>query len=284
MKKSLLFAICLLLMVSCERGMVLDYGENAPLVVEGWISEGESPIVMVTHALDLDSNRIDYSGFIEKWARVSIFDGDRQYLLSAHVDKRFIPSMIFTNNRLKGESGHIYRLLVETERGDAEATAKLEASNASLEIYSEVADVSDSTFVIRAFVTGLEKEGCYKFYVKSVGEDPHFYPAFKATFFGKDFPSDGFLITKGQRIQLDSEAKDRFSHFFYPGEVVQVKLCRIPNALYDFWRVYDNTMALGSNMLLNFTENCTGNLAGAYGYWQSEATSVKVIKIPLLKE
>lgn len=271
-------------MASCEKDMVFHNDEYPPLVIEGWISEGESPIVMVSHALDLDGDSIDYSGFIEKWGRVSVFDGARQYLLSAHVDKRFFPSLIFTNNRIKGESGHTYRLMVETEHGNAESSAMLEANDATLELRSEIVKKNDSTFVIRAFATGLEEETCYKFYVRSVGDDPHYYPAFKATFLGKDFPTEGFLISKGQRIQLDSEGKDRFSHFFFNGDVVQVKLCRIPSSLYSFWRNYDNTIALGSNMLLTFAENCPGNIEGAYGYWQSEGTVVRVIKTSAFNE
>ncbi|MDE7343627.1 MAG: hypothetical protein K2N19_06400 [Muribaculaceae bacterium] len=57
--------------------------DEMPLVVEGWIAENETPVVMVTHAIPLDADITDFSTVVERWCRVSIFDNEQQYMLTA---------------------------------------------------------------------------------------------------------------------------------------------------------------------------------------------------------
>ena len=270
----------ILFMSSCEDDYQKEDSQEAPLVVEGWIMEGEQPVVMVTHAIHLDRDTADFSNFIEKWGRVSIYDGDQQYFLTGHINSGYLPSLYFTTSRLTGKSGHTYRLKVETEQGDAEAESTLIQSDVTLSIEAEPVDGSESEYIIRAYASDLIDNGYYKFYIKEVGKDKHFYPSFKGTFMGESFPKDGFVISRMQRIQFDTDEENRFTHYFAAGDIVQVRLCRIPEELYEFWRIYDNSVALGSNMLLSFIENCPGNVEGAYGYWQASSSTTRVIRIP----
>lgn len=280
MKKLFSLTTLLVALTACEEMPRVESDETTPLVVEGWIAEGEAPVVMVTHAVDLTSDTADFSGFIEKWGRVSVFDGDRRYVLTGRINNGYLPSLIFTTSSLKGQPGHDYRLLVETEKGNGEATARLLPSATGLQVAAETIAESDSDYVIRATAEGLDPDATYKFYVRTLSKESHFYPAFKATFTGSEFPADGFIVSRMQRIAADKEAEESFSHYFHSGEVVQVRLCRIPSELLPFWRVYDNTVALGSNMLLSFADNCPGNVAGAYGYWQPAGATTRTLRIP----
>ena len=65
-----------------------------PLVVEGWIEEGMAPIVMVTRAVDLTTDTASFDGFVEKWARVSIYDGEERYMLTGRINNDYMPPCI----------------------------------------------------------------------------------------------------------------------------------------------------------------------------------------------
>ena len=119
----------------CMAGCVDDGPEMPdgpmPLVVEGWIEEGLAPVVMVTRAVDLTTDTASFDGFVEKWARVSIYDGDERYVLTGSVNRDYMPPFIYTSSRLRGQTGHTYRLVVETESDTVEAETTMLPSPSS---------------------------------------------------------------------------------------------------------------------------------------------------------
>ena len=98
-----------------------DLSSDLPVVVEGWIDEGEHPIVMITRAIDLTKPMDSLENYVEKWWRVSIDDGSKRYYLTARLNRDYIPSFVYTTPRLRGKAGGEYRLIIET--GDTVITA-----------------------------------------------------------------------------------------------------------------------------------------------------------------
>ena len=255
--------------------------EEMPLVVEGWIGEGEAPVVMVTHAIPLDSDVTDFSNVVERWCRVSVFEDDREYLLTGRLNDAYTPSLIYTSSRLKGKPGHTYRLLVETTERSAiaEATLRPAAPISRLEAVSSAEE--PDKYVIRAFIDAPDPEGFYKLMVRVIDEEERFYPAFLGNFSGAEYdPQTGRDITRGLHARLDQEEAAAFSHYFEPGSTVMVQLCRIEPEVFDFWKVYDANVSLSSNMFFTFTADCPGNVGGAKGYWSPQGTSTAAIRIP----
>lgn len=248
-----------------------------PLVIEGWIEEGMPPIVMVTRAVDLTSDNASFDGCVERWARVSIWDGDRQYMLTGRINRDYMPPFVYTTSRLHGQVGHTYRLVVETETDTAEAFATMLPSPDITSL--EPLAATDSLYSIRACVDGIETDGYYKFFSRTPATERRSYGTFLGTFAGTAYrPADGWSITRGIHTAYDDSIP--FSHYYAAGSTVRVSIAAIDSTLYSFWAAYDANISLSQNLLFTFAANLPGNIRGALGYWAAYAPSTRVIRLP----
>ncbi len=280
-KLSLLTAASLCLsFTACDDGSDLrpDNGPM-PLVVEAWIEEGEAPVVIVTHAVDLTQDSPSFDDFVEKWGRVSIFDGDKRYLLTGHLNKDYMPSFIFTTSRLKGAVGHTYRLLIETETDTVEAISTMQQAPELLPLEARELEGSPGQYSIIARMADEEPAAFYKFFAKSDSTDTRFYGSFLGSLTGDQYDAEnGFEITRGVHSGYSDE---EFSHYFASGDRVTIKLCAMEEAVYDFWRIYDPAVSLSQNIFFSFSESCPTNLSGnARGYWAAYGMSRRSIILP----
>lgn len=249
-----------------------------PLVVEGWIEEGAAPIVMVTRAVNLTTDTASFDGFVEKWARVSVFDDGVQYILTGKVNKDYMPPFVFTSTRLRGRQGHTYRLLVETDIDTVEATATLLPPPDLTSLKAVLENAEDSVYSIRAFLSDITPEGCYKFFARDIDNESRFFGSFLGTFRGYEYKSDeGWTVTAGVHTSYDS---DDYSHYYPSGSRITVKACSLAPELYDFWSVYDANISLSQNIFFTFAGNCPSNIQGGLGYWAAYGVSQRSIKIP----
>lgn len=273
--------ICLTILLSA--GACTDDGPDLtglkmPLVVEGWIEEGMPPVVMVTHAVDLTGDSASFDGFVEKWARVSVYDGDTQYLLTGRVNNAYVPSFIYTSSRLHGRAGHSYRLVVETESDTVEAVATMLPAPAISRVESVPVEGSDSLFSLRAYADGIEPDGYYKFFSTTAGLETRSYGTFLGTFVGSRYScTEGWPITRGIYSTYD-DSRD-FSHYYTLGSRVTVKLSAIDRELYDFWSVYDSNISLSQNLLFTFAANCPTNVKGGLGYWAAYGSGRMTVRV-----
>lgn len=249
--------------------------EKMPLVVEGWIEEGEAPVVMVTHAIDLTKDTPSFDGFVEKWGRVTIYDNNTPYILTGRMNSGYTPSLIYTSSRLKGRIGHTYRLTVETETDFVEAVSTMEEAP---DILSVVPVEENEGYSLKVKLS--HSDGSVQFRTKIVSEEGRFYPAFCATLPVSDIPEEGFTVTRGIQAAYDDEQADSFSHFFGKKQTVLLKVCRIPSELLPFWTAYDRAVSLGGNIFLNMPENCHGNISGGMGYFSASGCKLVAVSTP----
>lgn len=264
----------LLSLTSCSNLIEEPVATQMPLVVEGWIEEGEAPVVIVTHAVDLTAETSSFDDFVEKWGRVTIYDDDKPYILTGRVNSGYTPSLIFTSSRLKGKVGHTYRLTIETETDYAEACVTMPPSP-EISAVSPIPESGGYSLLVRLSDT----DGAIQFQTRTLTEDGRFYPAFCATLSAIDIPAEGFSVTRGIHASYDEEQADKFSHFFSTGQTVIVKACRIPDELLPFWTAYDHTVSLSGNIFISMQQNCRGNIVGGLGYFTANGISTKAINL-----
>lgn len=256
----------LALLAGCEsepQPVVAD----APIVVEGWIEEGETPVVIVTRAVDLTQNVDSFDGFVQRWCRVSVFDGERKHILEGRVDTAYMPSFVFKSRSLRGEAGHTYRLMIETDTDTIESVSTISPAPEIESLTPEPSAEADTLFTVRAFFRGIDPEGYYKVYARSQREEKRYYGSFLGTFAGADYdPEKGISVSRG----IHSTYRDEeFTHFYRRGDFVYVKICRIDRAAYDFWHAYDSAVSMSTNMFFTVTQNCPSNVIGALGCWSA---------------
>ena len=127
-----LLTIALVLMYGCKG----DYGNDEPsqLVVEGWIDNGEFPMVFVTRSVPISEEYQEISNlgqYLERWAKVTISDGEREEVLVGRLNHSYYPPFYYTTSYMRGEPGKTYRLHVEGSGGltaDAETTITSETA------------------------------------------------------------------------------------------------------------------------------------------------------------
>lgn len=282
----ILSSITLFSLSSCENTDPDISAVNMPVVVEGWIENGASPIVIVTRAVNLSSDSASFDNFVEKWCRVSVFDGDSRYILTGKVNKDYTPSFIFTSQSLKGITGHEYRLTVEFEDQTIESSSSILEPPVISRLEPIAVENNDSLFSIRAFVNGIDPDKHYKVFVRSGKDDSRYYGSFLGTFSGNEYDdSEGLTITKGIHASYD---EDSFSHHFSKGDLVRVKIASLQPEIYHFWKIYDNTVSLSNNLLFSFTSNLPSNLLlsdsqpgnpDPLGYWAAYGISESVIRL-----
>lgn len=276
-----LLLLPLLMAAGCDSDLPEspDTEGDAPLVVEGWIEEGGSPIVIVTRAVDLTQENPSFDGFVEKWCRVSIFDGDTRYLLTARSNDSYTPSFIYTSARLKGKAGHTYRLMVETESDTITAESTILPTARILRLEPTPSEESDTLYSICARLRDVEQDAYYKIFAKSSKEERRFYGSFAGTFRGSEYDSiAGRNVTRGLHGGYD---RDDFSHYYAKGDRVTVKICSMEREIYEFWKVYDSNVSFSGNLFFTYTSSLPSNLqGGALGYWAAYGMREGAVIIP----
>ncbi|MDE7460187.1 MAG: DUF4249 domain-containing protein [Paramuribaculum sp.] len=277
----LIAAITILLLYGCDTGDDLcNDATNSPLVVEGWIEEGEAPVVIVTHAADLTVDEPSFDNLVEKWCRVSIFDGDQQYVLTSHFNNAYMPPVIYTTSRLKGKKGHSYRLTVETTEDTLTAQSTILTAPKIERLEAEKVDGNDSLYSVKVFLTDIKADEYIKIFVKTLPDEGRYYPSFLGTVCGRDYnPEKGIVVTRGKRVQTDDDAVKNFSHYFKIGQTVIVHVCSMDRTMYDFWKIYDSNISLNENLFFTFAENLPTNINGGLGYFAAYGMSEGVLRI-----
>lgn len=274
---SLIFFLPVLAFFACESVSEPEIS-TTPLVVEGWIEDGANPVVTVAHALELKEGKIETDNYVEKWCRVSVYDGDTRYLLNGKIDHNYTTSFIFTTSRLRGKPGHTYRLLIETETDTAEAFSTIMPSASISSLKAEKTESPDGAYLLKLFLKNAAPAGLYKIFVRVDGKDKIYHGSFLGTFTGRDYdPEEGYTVSVAGNSTYN---EDDFTHYFYPGEKVFVKVCTLDRPVYDFWKAYESAVSMSGNLFFTFAENCPANIEGGLGYWAAYGTSVSFITIP----
>lgn len=266
------------LSLSCSSDNEPKENTGLPLVVEGWIENGEHPCVIVTRAIDLTADVNSFDEFVEKWCKVSVSDGEKRVILTGRVDKNYVPSFVFTSPRITGEIGKTYTLTIETEEETYTAVTTIPSPQPIREARVSECEQSDTLFNISAFIDFREDTGRhFKFFTRVADKESRFYSSFLGTFERDRYnEATGYNVAKG----IHQTYSGKFTPYYSHGDKVDIKLCTISQEGFDFWNAYENSVSLSGNMFLSVTKSCPSNIKGAKGYWLGYGSSYFHVEIP----
>jgi len=254
--------LLLLAMMACSKTEEVG---RSQLVVEGWIENGQHPIVMVSESIGIATDReMDTKGILDhiaKWAKVSISDGTRTEILTGIPDPEYFPPYIFTSSNITGEVGKSYTLKVEYKDYKMEATTRIPEPVPIEKVY--VQSVTDTTASVRVCFTDPPQTGqYYKIFTRTEGKDSHYHPSAFTNV--SDESLDGYtemFIYSTQRLMDFVDFPN-----IHVGDVLWIKLCTMDRSSYLYWNNFE--IMLASNVLNMFYENdLESNMEGALGYW-----------------
>lgn len=251
---------------SCSKS-VEQPSFDPPLVVEGWIESGKTPVVMLTSGIEASPEKRTYESLTDevlRYAKVSIEHNGRIYPLSSRLSDEFTLQNYYTTGDLRGEVGQTYRLDVEWNGKKASAVTTIPEP---VPIQSlEVAPVGsgDSLFVFKAKLKNkLPEIGYYKFFTRIANRRPGFFPALMGTFSNLDRTDPIEYTVQGGLEFFDENGLA----YFHRHDTVSVKLATMEEPLFRFWREVEQNALCAVLPAVTFNSNIPSNVEGAKGYW-----------------
>ena len=247
------------------------------LVVEGWIENGCNPVVILTVPYHPGAGSSRPEDLLAHPARVMLSDGESEWQLYGRVDHNYFPPYVYTNPLVYGEPGRTYHLSVSY--GNLRVSADTEILPPVPEPDLEVR-VSDNDPARRSIVLTLDADEdeteYFTVFVKSLEKGTRSLPAFMGTF--STHPGDGAVSLPVMRPKNHVDTVPYVPEFF-PGEKVEVKLCRISKVSYDFWLDYQNAISFGGSNIVSSSYLMRGNVEGGLGCFCGYGASTSIVEI-----
>lgn len=245
-------------------GGYLDVSEDPVLIVEAWIEDGGTPVVIVTTSVsndELPADEVALKGHIVRWAKVWMSDGSKTVNLTGVPTDRYYPPYIYTTSELRGEAGKNYELVVEygNVRATASAVIPRTVPIAGVELEHERDSLYSAYVYYNLHDTGLRG----KFFVRIDGG--YWTPALFGSLYGCEYleKGEGSLLRRGYGVSMRD-----YDSYFVSGESVEVKLCSMTDDMFRYWKQYDDNIIYGRTPFFPAKTNPAGNMHSA---WISDA-------------
>jgi len=249
------------------------------LVVEGWIENGESPIVFVTTSVTntfSEQTLTDLISHIAFNAKVIVTYNGITYNLQPHITDKYLLGMYYTNPSLKGETGGTYQLDVRWNDMHATGTATIPEPGMLDSIAVEQTADSDTLYSIKVHVVPTPgKNTYYKFFSKETGRDSTYFASSGSLY-------DSELISQNEMLYINHGISNPLAEpdlFYHIGDTVHIKMASIAYESYEYWSKYNEAQLFSGVAILPYSNKLKGNLEGALGYWSGYGITHYKVKI-----
>lgn len=148
-----------LFLILAFYGCDTNVPQERQMVVEGWIEEGKEPVVMLHYAYAWDDSDVsdtatlaDIAGnLLERYARVSISDGENETVLTGQLNSKYFPPYIYTSTHIVGEAGRTYTVKATRNNISATATTSIPTITPIIDSIS-VRNIHDTTQAVVAYI------------------------------------------------------------------------------------------------------------------------------------
>lgn len=257
---------CMALFCSCTQSLFVAAAPE--IVVEGWIDNGGFPIVIVTTTMPIDDEFHGWNSVrdhVIRWAKVSVHDGENEYVLTGRINDDYFPSYIYTTSRLRGEAGRTYSLKVEY--GGREVTAQ---TRIPFPVPLEWIKVDHSENGMASITAGLKDnpmaEDYYKIFVRTEKKDSIYKSALMGLF-SDDVLSDGENVIIVRGAQDEQKGASTTSMYHGLDDVVYIKFCTMEYEPFCYWEDFEDVTLLSNNPLFPVNKQMRSNVSSGYGYW-----------------
>jgi len=266
-----------LLIVSCEREIEIDLGENEEtIVVEGIIEAGGNPRVLVSKNRGFFNNFPSdivalLDTFILQDAVVSVSDGKITYPLNFVFNPLEYPFAYYTTNALVGEVGKTYYLTVQAlgKTATARTTIPPPVPVDSLYFGLNVFDVNEDSlgFLYATYKDPDTLGNAYRLYAKKSSETQYF--PVNGAITNDDFINGKNVTFFSGQSNKPFAVQDTFidQDFFYRlGDTIQIKFCSIGNREFEFYNTFEAALGTNGNPFAS-PIIIKSNIEGGLGVW-----------------
>lgn len=253
-----------LLAVSCETPIDIELPEHEQsTVIEGWIENGQYPIVAISLSRPYYSTTSSDSILksIQTKAKVIITDSNtgqtEQLSLGKTNDHIFgVIGRAYVGKKLKGVPGHTYLLHIENNGKVYDASTSIPLSKVQLDtLYFSS---KGNAFVRILFTDPADEFNCYRFMTKVKGDEPTFTQVYIGTFDDLTFNGQqlNFELTRmpySNLLALEYKSLEDVKKqvMFHRGDVVYVKSAMTDEATKKFWFALQVDLTMTNNLLVS---------------------------------
>ncbi len=280
MKK--LFSILTLVFMAtgCDYSVILP--ESPPqIVVEGWIEEGGSPVVMVTTTVPVTESVSDISDldkYVVNWAKVTIYENNQEIVLTGLKNNDYFPPYIYTSSFIKGKAGNTYKLKVEYSGRTLTASTTIPPHKNLEYIKVRKANDNDESF----YLTGGLKDNpstkdYYKVFTKVRNKDKIYVSSFLGL-------TDDEILDEGiNEIPINNGSgimDNRTNSYFTAEDFISVRFCTLDKEAWAYWNDFEEIQSLTTNPIFQVSTDIRSNIKGGLGYWAGYGSVYYKVSIP----
>ncbi|HSC53224.1 MAG TPA: DUF4249 domain-containing protein [Phnomibacter sp.] len=280
------------LFASCEKEVEIVPNElETQVVVEATIENGKPPIVYLTNSLGFFSTLSvdDLAKSFIRNALITVQDGAKTVTLKEYAipmgTATFYYYSVDSSNPAQimvGQLGASYRLNITIQGKNYTAQTTIPQVSRKMDsVWWTPAPSNPDTnkVVIFTKITDPKGFGNYVRYFTSVN-DSAFLPGLNSVYDDQIIDGTTYDAQVYRGVDRNVEMDEDEFGYFKKGEKVDIKLCNIDKATFDFWRTWEQNQSNIGNPF-GVPVKILSNLSdGAIGYFGGYASQVVRIQIP----
>ena len=260
MRKLLIIFALLLLLVSCEKEIDINYHEiDTMVVIEGRVTnEGTEVSVRRSRSVTDSVRSVSLPG-----ASITVFDNETAHLLA------YDPSDGCYRSDMKGIPGHNYRMAVDFEGKHYEAVSTMPAppSIISTDFYwLKMIDERLLVDVLWATDPDPEQRNYFHYRIDRHSSNPHITPKMQSRAYRwnvfDDRGNPPGRVFRDIHCMMEKTAledkEDDWEKILYDGDTITLQLMSIDLPAYDYFRTLISGQSAGANPVSNIYGGCLG--------------------------
>ncbi len=260
-----------LLLTGCSTFDESDFNEPPKVVVDGYIEEGNYPIVYLTYSSGyfepVDSASLQE--LVLTTAKVEISDGEESEILTLFRNSEVYPPFYYRGTDIRGEAGKTYHIEVTSGEGVYQSSTTIPKHVPLDSVWLETDPENDQLAKLWiSFSDDSDEENFYRNFVRVRNESEKFFPAYQSTIIDRVFNGQQYEYPVLQQPDDFLELGDEI--LFQRGDTINVKFCTLDRESFEFWRALEQELYLVGNPFGSSGNDIPGNVSGnlpVLGIW-----------------
>ncbi|MDE6513309.1 MAG: DUF4249 domain-containing protein [Muribaculaceae bacterium] len=241
-------------------------------VVEAWIDNGRHPQVLFTSTVTPDTDGGELADALLRWGKVTISDGENDYVMTGMRDNDYFPPYRYTTTELVGVPGTTYRITASYKQLRAEAVCTMHEPTRIDSITFSDCGVDTLRAAMLHFTAPDDVPAYYYLTISDRAGSPVSLPCLLGW---KECTVPNVAVAVAIMNSKQTVIGERFHPQLRLNGSYVVSLHRVEKPVYDFWRAYDDALLFGSNMLLGSVASLPSNINGGFGVFGARGTDTK---------
>ncbi len=254
-------------------------------VIEATFSSGGYPNVLFSSSV-VPGVEGNLSEAVVNWGKVTVSDGEREVVLTGKVDNSYLPPFRYTTIDMQGEPGKTYKIIADYGELHAESSVRMPYPVPIDSITFSRTENDSLRAATLHFTSPSETPSFFYISLEENKRGSHPSPCLMGTI-RTDTPCEHYsLPILNPKLKINY-SKDELNlndnHKYIPhmsiGEEWVVRLNRVEESVYDFWKAYDNMILFSTSPFVSANESLPTNISNGYGVWSPQGTTSLLIKV-----